>query len=77
MTTIKTITIAALLAAASTGAFASEVDGARDNAWLAQTPISQSVASVAPAPTASAVAKHGINLDATGQIGTLNDAVTP
>ena len=77
MTTIKTLSIAAFLAVATSSAFASELDGVRDNAWLAQTPISQSVASVAPAPTASAVARHGINLDATGQLGTLNDAVTP
>jgi len=50
MNTIKYLAVAALLAAATSSAFASELDGKSDNAWLAQTTVSQQ----APAPTASA-----------------------
>ncbi len=77
MKTIKILAATALLAA-TTGAFASELDGVKDNAWLNQTPIEQAqVAKQAPAPTASGVAKRDIRDNATDKFGSLNDAVQP
>jgi len=78
MKTIKLLSAAALLVAASSSAFASGEDGKSDNAWLVQTPIAQSVAvRQAPAPTASAAARQAINTDAGSQSSTLFDAVQP
>ena len=52
MNSLKLISATALLALATTSAFASEFDGKADNAWLTQTAISQQ--GKAPAPTAAA-----------------------
>jgi hypothetical protein len=78
MNTIKFLSAAALLVAASSSAFASGEDGKSDNAWLVQTPVAQTVAvRQAPAPTASAAAKQAISTDAGSQSSTLFDAVQP
>jgi len=58
---------ATLALTAATGAFASETDGAADNAWLKQVAISQS----APAPTATAASRDNRVVDQS------NQAVTP
>jgi hypothetical protein len=60
----QTIAASFLFAAALLGssAFASEVDGKSDNAWLIQTPISQTAVAKtqsAPTPTAAAAADKG------------------
>ena len=67
MKNIKLISAAALLVAASSGAFATETDGVADNAWLKQTAISQQ----APAPAAAAAA------DTSRITEQSNQAVTP
>ncbi len=54
MKNVKLISAALLLAAASGAAFAGELDGKSDNAWLQQTAISQQ----APAPVAAAAPKQ-------------------
>jgi hypothetical protein len=78
MNAIKLLSAAALLVAASTSAFASGEDGKSDNAWLAQTPISQvKVARQAPAPAASAAAKQDNSVNAGNQFESANSAVMP
>ena len=78
MNSIKLLSAAALLAVVSSGAFASELDGVSDNAWLNQTQISQT-ASVrpAPAPTAAAGVRQDRESNAVGQFDELSRAVTP
>ena len=74
MNTLKFFSVAALLAVGTSSAFASELDGKSDNAWLAQTHVSQP----APAPTASAVdAKTTVKIDATAQQGGSSDYLMP
>ncbi len=76
MKTIKILAATALLAA-TTGAFASELDGVKDNAWLNQTAVSQTqVAKQAPAPQAAA-GQQDNRSNSAAQSGTLNDAVMP
>ena len=66
MNSIKFLTAAALLAAATSSAFASELDGKADNAWLEQTAISQQVQ--APAPIAAAAdTKQAVQSDSATQ----------
>ena len=78
MNAIKTFTVAALLATAATGAFASEVDGVSDHAWLNQTQISQTAAvRPAPAPVAAAGTRQDRASNAAGQFDNLSTAVTP
>ena len=78
MNSIKLLSAAVLLAVASSGAFASELDGVSDNAWLNQAPASQAVAvRQAPAPAASAAVRQDRQGNAAGQFDELSRAVTP
>jgi len=76
MNSLKLISATLLLATAASGGFASEFDGKADNAWLAQTAISQQVA--APAPTAAAgQAKDVDQSAAAGKVSSNNAVVVP
>jgi hypothetical protein len=78
MNAIKLLSAAALLIAASSSAFASSDDGNLDNAWLAQTPISQAkVARQAPAPSAAATAKQDNSVNAGNQFESANSSIMP
>lgn len=74
MNTLK-IAAAVLFTAVASSAFASGEDGRSDNAWLAQTPITQTqLVRQAPAPTAAAGQQ---TVRSVGQSAGIDNAVIP
>jgi hypothetical protein len=77
MNTLK-IAAALLITAAASSAFASGEDGRSDNAWLTQTPITQTqLVRQAPAPVAAGAQDTQQQVRGASQSAGLDNAVVP